>query len=232
MPGTNTVKVTLQVRNDSAADWTTRNPVLAEGEYGVEIDTFLIKIGDGVRTWVNLPYLNQLDASYFKRTTSGALTFSDNFAQTINNIIVNAGGNAHLVISDDPVEATDPVNLRYLEWAIQHAGHLKRAVVEQLPTQEIDTNTLYMVLASSQDHYEEYMYINGQWDMVGSTGDGGSNTFVLEVATTARLGGVKASIDPDKINVTQEGFMTLNQVSTSLLYVPQGDTLIIYGGTA
>ena len=63
MPSTNTVKVTLQVRNDSAADWTTRNPVLAEGEYGVEIDTFLIKIGDGVRTWVNLPYLNQLDAS-------------------------------------------------------------------------------------------------------------------------------------------------------------------------
>lgn len=232
MPNTNTVKVTLQVRNDSAADWTTRNPVLAEGEYGVEIDTFLIKIGDGVRTWVNLPYLNQLDASYFKRTTGGALTFSDSFAQTINNIIANAGGNAHLVISDDPVEATDPVNLRYLEWAIQHAGHLKRAVVEQLPTQEIDTNTLYMVLASSQDHYEEYMYINGQWDMVGSTGDGGSNTFVLEVATTARLGGVKASIDPDKINVTQEGFMTLNQVSTSLLYVPQGDTLIIYGGTA
>lgn len=232
MPSTNTVKVTLQVRNDSAADWTIRNPVLAEGEYGVEIDTFLIKIGDGVRTWVNLPYLNQLDASYFKRTTGGALTFSDSFAQTINNIIANAGGDAHLVISDDPVEATDPVNLRYLEWAIQHAGHLKRAVVEQLPTQEIDTNTLYMVLASSQDHYEEYMYINGQWDMVGSTGDGGSNTFVLEVATTARLGGVKASTDPDKINVTQEGFMTLNQVSTSLLYVPTGDTLIIYGGTA
>ena len=232
MPSTNTVRVTLQVRNDSAADWTTRNPVLAEGEYGVEIDTFLIKIGDGIRTWVNLPYLNQLDASYFKRTTGGALTFSDSFAQTINNIIVNAGGSAHLVISDDPVEATDPVNLRYLEWAIQHAGHLKRAVVPSLPTNDIDTNTLYMVLASTQDHYEEYMYINGQWDMVGSTGDGGSSTFVLDVATTARLGGVKASTDPNRINVTQEGFMTLNQVSTSLLYVPQGDTLIIYGGTA
>lgn len=232
MPSTNTVRVTLQVRNDSAADWTTRNPILAEGEYGVENDTFLIKIGDGIRTWVNLPYLNQLDATYFKRTNGGSLTFSDSFAQTINNIIANAGGDAKLVISDDPVEATDPVNLRYLEWAISHAGHLKRAVVEQLPTQDIDTDTLYMVLASSQDHYEEYMYINGQWDMVGSTGDGGSGTFILEVATTARLGGVKASTDPDKINVTQEGFMTLNQVSTSLLYVPQGDTLIIYGGTA
>ena len=68
-----------------------------------------------------------------------------------------------------------------------------------------------MVLATAGDHYEEYMVINGQWDMVGSTGDGGSGGgFTLEVATAARLGGVKASSDPDRINVTQEGFMTLN----------------------
>lgn len=230
---TNSVKVTLQIRHDEAEDWLLRNPVLAAGEYGLESDTFLIKIGDGVKDWEHLPYLNKLDATYFKRTNAGELTFSDNFAQTINNIIVNAGGSAKLVISDDPVEATDPVNLRYLQWAITHAGHLKRLVVQTLPTQDIDENTLYMVLASSQDHYEEYMYINGQWDMVGSTGDGGSGgPFTLEVATAARLGGVKASGDPNKINVTQEGFMTLNEVSTSLLYVPTGDTLVIYGGTA
>jgi len=44
----------------------------------------------------------------------GSLTFSDDFAQTITNIIANAGGSAKIVISDDPEEATDPVNLRYL----------------------------------------------------------------------------------------------------------------------
>jgi len=32
-----------------------------------------------------------------------------------------------------------------------------------------------MILAQSGDHYEEYMYINGAWDMVGTTGDGGSS---------------------------------------------------------
>jgi hypothetical protein len=89
-----------------------------------------------------------------------------------------------------------------------------------------------MVLAPSGTYYEEYLVINGAWDMVGETGDGGSGGFTLEVATTSRLGGVKASHDPDHIDVTQEGFMTLNQVSTSLLYVPTGDTLILYGGTA
>jgi hypothetical protein len=90
-----------------------------------------------------------------------------------------------------------------------------------------------MVPAQSGDHYEEYMVINGQWDMVGSTGDGSAGGFTLEVATTARLGGVKASTAPDTINVDVEtGVMTLNQVSTSLLYVPTGDSLILYGGSA
>lgn len=235
----NRVKVTMQIRNDSAEDWTTRNPVLAAGEFGAEFDSttnqYLLKLGDGVRDWAHLPYLNKLNTNYFKLTSDGILTFSDDFATNIQNLLnisgVIEGGS--FVIENDPTNPTDPVNLRYLEWAIQHAGHLKRAVVQTLPTENIDENTLYMMLAQSGDHYEEYMYINNAWDMVGTTGDGGSSGgYELQVATSARLGGVKASSDADRINVTQEGFMTLNQVSTSLLYVPDGDTLVLYGGTA
>ena len=234
----NSVRVTLQIRHDEAADWVTRNPVLAQGEYGLETDTFLIKVGDGVTDWIHLRYLNKLNETYFKYMNDGSLTFSDSFAETINNIIANAGGDAHLVINDDPVEPTDPVNLRYLEQAIAeaiiNAHHLKRQVVTNLPTAaSADPDTLYMVLASGGDHYEEYMVINGAWDMVGATGDGGSGGgFILEVATEARLGGVKASQLADHVNVTQEGFMTLNDVSTTKLYVPTGDTFIIYGGSA
>ena len=233
---TNSVKVTLQIRHDEAADWTTRNPILAQGEYGLETDTFLIKVGDGVRDWAHLPYLNKLDASYFKWSTDGTITFSDSFAQTISNLIINAGGSTKIVISDDPVEETDPVNLRYLEQAIAdaiiNAHHLKRQVVANLPSAvSADPDTLYMVLATSGDHYEEYMVINGAWDMVGATGDG-TGAYELPIATNARLGGVKASTSDDYVNVTQEGFMTLNKVSTSKLYVPTGDTLVIYGGTA
>ena len=234
---TNSVKVTLQIRHDEAADWVTRNPILAQGEYGLETNTFLIKVGDGVRDWTHLPYLNKLDSTYFKWNTDGTITFSDEFAQTISNIIINAGGSTKIVISDDPVEETDPINLRYLQEAIQtailNAHHLKRQVVEYLPSAaSADVDTLYMVLAQSADHYEEYMAINGVWDMVGSTGDGGSGIFQLEVATEARLGGVRASQLADQINVNAEGIMTLNQVATTKLYVPTGDTFIIYGGSA
>lgn len=223
--------ITLRIKSAIAANWTTRNPILALGEFGLESNTYLLKIGDGVTDWVHLPYLNKINDTYLAHMEDGSLTFSSSFIEIINNLINAAGGSAQIIINNDPTQPTDPVNLRYLEWAIAHAGHLKRAVVTELPTTNIDENTLYMILAENGSQYEEYMYINGAWDLVGTTGDG-SAAYTLPVATAARLGGVKASDQPNRINVTQEGFMTLNEVSTSLLYIPDGDTLILYGGTA
>ena len=230
---TNSVKVTLQIRHDTASNWTTRNPVLAQGEYGLETDTFLIKVGDGVSNWEHLPYLNKLDASYFKWENDGTITFSDAFLDTVAALEAAAGqAIENLTIVNPPVNDTDVPNKKYVDDAIAAAGHLKRAVVEQLPSLEsADENTLYMV--PQDNHYEEYMVINGAWDMVGSTGDGGSGGFELQIATNARLGGVKSSTDPDSVAVnSQTGFMTLTTVSTTKLYVPDGDTFIIYGGRA
>ena len=34
------------------------NPILLKGEIGIEIDTNKIKIGDGVKTWTQLDYVN------------------------------------------------------------------------------------------------------------------------------------------------------------------------------
>ena len=229
---TNSVRVTLQIRHDTSNDWTTRNPVLAQGEYGLEIDTYLIKVGDGVLDWQHLPYLNKLDATYFKQNADGTISFSDSFMQIITALQAAAGeAIENLVIVNPPVNDTDVPNKKYVDDAIAAAGHLKREVVTQLPAAaEADENTMYMVRVD--DHYEEYMIINGVWDMVGTTGDG-SAAFELQVATAARLGGVKSSTEPDHIAVNPEsGFMTLNQVSTTLLYVPQGDTLVLYGGSA
>lgn len=48
--------VQIQLRHDTAANWTTANPVLAVGEMGVETNTLKIKIGDGSTAWGSLPY--------------------------------------------------------------------------------------------------------------------------------------------------------------------------------
>lgn len=52
-----TIKTTIQLRNDLAATWTTKNPVLKKGEIGIEIDTRKMKVGDGTTAWEALSYM-------------------------------------------------------------------------------------------------------------------------------------------------------------------------------
>ena len=46
----------IRSRRDTAANWTAVNPVLAEGEEGLEMDTQQYKVGDGLTAWNSLPY--------------------------------------------------------------------------------------------------------------------------------------------------------------------------------
>ena len=51
------LRTRILIRNDVAANWTSVNPKLSKGEMGIEIDTNLIKIGDGVTAWNDLEYI-------------------------------------------------------------------------------------------------------------------------------------------------------------------------------
>jgi len=46
----------LQQRRALASEWTSTNPVLADGEFAFETDTRKMKIGDGVTAWNSLAY--------------------------------------------------------------------------------------------------------------------------------------------------------------------------------
>lgn len=48
--------VQIQLRRDTAANWTAANPTLAQGEVGLETDTGRYKIGDGSTSWNSLAY--------------------------------------------------------------------------------------------------------------------------------------------------------------------------------
>jgi hypothetical protein len=48
--------VQIQYRRGTAAQWTSVNPVLAQGEPGYEYDTGKFKVGNGVDDWNTLPY--------------------------------------------------------------------------------------------------------------------------------------------------------------------------------
>jgi hypothetical protein len=46
----------LQLRRDTSVNWSSIDPILAQGEPGYELDTGKIKYGDGVTLWSALPY--------------------------------------------------------------------------------------------------------------------------------------------------------------------------------
>ena len=47
----------IQLRRDTSANWQGTNPVLAQGEPGVELDTKKMKVGDGISAWNDLDYV-------------------------------------------------------------------------------------------------------------------------------------------------------------------------------
>lgn len=53
---TKTLNTKIIMRNDTAENWTTKNPTLSKGEFGVENDTNKFKIGDGATAWKELDY--------------------------------------------------------------------------------------------------------------------------------------------------------------------------------
>ena len=50
-------KTTFKLRRGKAVEWSQVNPVLAQGEPAFELDTFKLKIGNGVMSYNELPYI-------------------------------------------------------------------------------------------------------------------------------------------------------------------------------
>ena len=46
----------IQFRRDTSANWTSSNPILAQGEIGLDLTTSQYKIGDGTTAWNSLAY--------------------------------------------------------------------------------------------------------------------------------------------------------------------------------
>lgn len=47
----------IQHRRGTALEWSTENPTLAAGEFGIELDTNKLKCGNGVSAWNDLTYV-------------------------------------------------------------------------------------------------------------------------------------------------------------------------------
>lgn len=78
---TKKLKTTIIMRNDTAENWSTKHPILAKGEFGVENDTNKFKIGDGVTAWDELGYAGA-DETQINSLIAAA---EDNFTEVVPN---------------------------------------------------------------------------------------------------------------------------------------------------
>jgi len=86
----------IKLRRDTAANWTTENPILAAGEPGLETDTGKVKYGDGVSAWALLPH-------------AGSDTLDDQ-----GNVVITAGSTEHWIATQRREDYnTEPRGQRY-----------------------------------------------------------------------------------------------------------------------
>lgn len=113
------------------------------------------------------------------KAATEAAAAADGKAQAAQDALVNylplAGGalTGVLTLSDGSAAASETVVDTKIATAIGSAGHLKREIVDVLPAvKNADPDVIYMIksgLSLSGDKYQEYMLINGAFEMIGDT---------------------------------------------------------------
>lgn len=113
------------------------------------------------------------------KAATEAAAAADEKAQAAQDALADylplAGGTltGALTLSDGSKAASETVVDTKIANAIGSAGHLKREIVDVLPAVEnADPDTIYMIksgLSLNGDKYQEYMLINGAFEMIGDT---------------------------------------------------------------
>lgn len=86
-----TLNTKIVLRNDLAATWASVNPKLLAGEIGIEKDTGLMKIGDGVNLWNDLEYANECErAAHYEVEATGTQTDDEAIAAKLTELGVEA----------------------------------------------------------------------------------------------------------------------------------------------
>lgn len=97
--------------------------------------------------------------------------------------------------------------------AIANLDVLKREIVDELPTTNISSQKIYMVPSQKpgdQNIYDEYFYVNGQWEHIGTT--------EINLENYVTFDSVKAGADINIIN--KDNILTISNTATTFRNFP------------
>ncbi len=79
--------IQIELRRDLGANWTSTDPILADGEIGIEKDASPVKfkIGDGTTIWSLLPYFSTGSSAVWG-TITGTLSAQTDLQSALDDI--------------------------------------------------------------------------------------------------------------------------------------------------
>ena len=131
---------------------------------------------------------------------------------------------AGIKIENDTITAE--VTKQYVDTALAELTNMgfTPEVVESLPTENIKTNIIYMLPAQTSEAeniYEEWMYINNKWEMIGSTSVDLTNYYTKDEAN-AKLDTKQNKLTPgENITIDENNVISANGGNDSIptLYI-------------
>lgn len=95
-----TIEAIIQSRRDTAINWSSADPVLLDGEIGIEVDTMKLKVGDGSTAWSSLPYFIGGDAHYIHTQVASSASWivTHSLGKIPSTVVTDGAG--RVVIAD------------------------------------------------------------------------------------------------------------------------------------
>jgi hypothetical protein len=94
------MSVRIQVRRGTAAEWTSRNPTLSEGEIGFEIDSNRFKIGNGTSAWSSMEYASVAESTVttmIQAAVGDIIDMAPDLLNTLNEISTAIGNDPDFI---------------------------------------------------------------------------------------------------------------------------------------
>lgn len=217
--------VRIQLRNDTAANWQNSTVVLLPGEFAVENDTGLFKIGNGTDVFKDLKYANKAGETSQELENLKAQIGEIPEGKTIIQMIEEAAASGGTVTWDD-IE-NKPTKVSAFE---NDANYLTGQSLSNYAT-KADLNAKQDKLTAGNN----ITIVDG---VISATGGSGGSSTVESVNGQTGVVNIAASdlITPssaaNKVSIAEDGTLEVNSLTFDKIMQSEGDEIILSGGGA
>lgn len=217
--------VRIQLRNDTAANWQNSTVVLLPGEFAVENDTGLFKIGNGTDVFKDLKYANKAGETSQELENLKAQIGDIPEGKTIIQMIEEVAASGGTVTWDD-IE-NKPTKVSAFE---NDANYLTEQSLSNYAT-KADLNAKQDKLTAGNN----ITIVDG---VISATGGGGGSSAVESVngqtgvVTIAASDLITPSSAANKVSIAEDGTLEVNALTFDKIMQSEGDEIILSGGGA